>query len=161
MPFQIVRFDQGPVPATVGFATLGLSRFQLQSPRSGRGIRHELLMLVPDEHRDGPIPALLHQVSESVLRGRRALVRGDVIGPSGQLIPGSQMEALYVAMPAYFPDEFAIYEDGNEPVVVAWLVPISSREAAYVEQYGWSAFEDRLVDEDPDLVDFGRSSLEI
>jgi Suppressor of fused protein (SUFU). len=44
-------------------------------------------------------------------------------------------------------------------VVVAWLIPISVREARYVAEHGWSDFEDRLVEADPDLTDIYRESL--
>lgn len=159
MPFQIVRFAGGSGPGTVSFSTLGLSRIPLHSSVSGKEIRHELLVLTPDSLRDGPLPALIHQVAMIAVHSGHAFLRGDVVGPRGPLVPGSTLEAIYVAMPAYFPDEFASCEENGDPVAIAWLVPISAREADYAARNGWSAFEDRLVDADPDLTDFGRASL--
>lgn len=69
------------------------------------------------------------------------------------------MAAFYVAMPAYFPDEFATCQSPDGPIVIAWLVPISASEAQYVARSGWSAFEDRLVGQDPDLTDFTRKPM--
>jgi hypothetical protein len=161
MPFQIVRFDHGSGPHTVSFATLGLGRYPLPSPSTGRAIRHELLMLAPERLARGPLPSLIQQIGTAAIAGRRALLRGDVIGPHGPVVAGSQMGAFYVAMPAYFPDDFATCECEEGSVVIAWLVPISATEAEYVARRGWEAFEDRLVEQDPDLTDFGRQPMRL
>lgn len=161
MPFQVVRFDKGSSPGIISFATLGLGGFPLSSPTSGRAIRHELLMLAPKEMESSAIPSLLLQVGSAALQGRRALVRGDVIGPHGRLLPETSLEALYVTAPVYLPDEFATCEGEDGPVVVAWLVPISASEANYVANKGWDAFEDRLVEQDPDLTDFSRAAIQL
>lgn len=156
IPFQIVRFPLGSGPGTISFATLGLGRHPLRSPNSAVEIRHELLMLAPESLRDGVLPSLIQQVGEETVHSQRPLLRGDVIGPRGPLIQGSQMEALYVTQPVYFPDEFATCREEYGAVVIAWLVPISASEAHYILHHGWSDFEDRLVEQDPDLTDFGR-----
>lgn len=159
MPFQIVRFAGGSDADSAGYVTLGLSRHSLQSPVSDRLIRHELLMLAPDAVAPDLVVSLLLQIGTMSLRSGRALVRGNVIGPAGPVVPESDLTALYVTMPVYFPDEFATYSGADGDVVVAWLVPISTREADFVSLQGWNAFEDHLVDQDPDLVDFLRSSI--
>lgn len=159
MPFHVVRFGNGTGLAAVAFSTLGLSRFGLRSPASGREIWHELLMLVPETLRAGPIPGLLQQVGSSALDSGQALLRGDVLGPHGPLVPGSSMEALYVAMPAYLPDEFASCTEETRPIAIAWLVPISASEAEYVATRGWDEFEDRLVELNPDLTDLHRAPM--
>jgi hypothetical protein len=43
LPFQVVRFPQGGGTGTVSFATLGMSKYPLES-WSGKQIRHELLV---------------------------------------------------------------------------------------------------------------------
>jgi hypothetical protein len=161
MPFQIVRFPQGSGPGTISFATLGLGRYPLTSPDPDIEIRHELLMLAPESLRDGVLPSLIQQVGEETIHSQRPLLRGDVIGPRGPLIPGSQMEALYVTLPVYFPDEFATCEEDDHTIVIAWLVPISAGEAHYIVHHGWADFEDRLVEQDPDLTDFGRQPIRL
>lgn len=161
MPFQVVRYDQGSGPGTIGFSTLGLGRFPLSSPTSGRAIRHELLMIAPKTMESSAIPSLLLQVGSAAVKGRRALVRGDVIGPYGPLLPGTSLEALYVTSPVYFPDDFAIFEGDDQPVVIAWLAPISASEANYVASHGWDAFEGRLAEQGPNLTDFGREAMHL
>jgi hypothetical protein len=161
LPFQIVRFAENSGPNSVGYATLGLSRYPLTSPTSGKSIRQELLFLAPAALESDTVVSLLLQVGSMALDTGRALLRGDVIGPAGEIVPGSEMTALYVTMPVYFPDEFGTYADPDGDIVVAWMVPISDREAAFVAQHGWEAFEDRLVEADPDLVDIQRPGLKL
>jgi len=158
MPFQVVRFPRGSGGGTISFATVGLSRYPLVSP-SGQEIRHEVLMIVPAGLRDGPIPGLLQQLGMESLAADKPLLRGGVIGPRGALVPGSEMTAVYVAIPVYFPDEFAVCGEGNSAVVIVWLVPISTAEAGYVMEHGWRDFEQRLLESDPDLTDIYRTSL--
>lgn len=160
MPFQIAKYAKGSGPGTVAYSTLGLHRYALRSPSTGRDLRLELLLLVRDLP-SGTAPALLHQIAMSALTEGRAYVRGEVLGPQGPVVPGSKMEAFYVAIPAYFPDEFATCRAEGEAVAIAWLVPITAREAGYVAKHGWDAFEDRLVEADPDLTDLSRPSLRI
>ncbi len=104
---------------------------------------------------------LLQQIGMEALAADRPLLRGDVIGPRGELFAGSGLEAVYVAIPVYLPDEFAVCDEDGTEIVIAWLVPISSSETQYVREHGWRAFEDRLVESDPDLTDVFRASLPV
>ncbi|MEV4148370.1 suppressor of fused domain protein [Amycolatopsis sp. NPDC049691] len=136
-----------------------MSRHDLVSRTSGRQLRLELIT-------DGRLgefpPGLLGQVAEELLASHEALLRGDVVGPRGPLVPGSEMQALYAAIPVYQDDDFAAVDlaDGTRAAIV-WLVPISAGEAAYVASHGWKAFEDELVRHDPDLLDLGRAELPV
>lgn len=152
LPFQVVRFAPGALSGCVVFSTLGLSSTALSSRRSGKPVRHEFMMIVPERLREGPVPGLLQQVGLDVLASGTALLRGDVIGPRASLFAMSQMEALYAAIPVYLPDGFGHFDD----VVVVWLVPISRSEAEFVAGRGWPPFEERLIDVDPDLTDIDR-----
>ena len=159
MPFQVVRHPRGPFAGTRTFATLGLSRTELISERSGKRIRQELVLAVPEALRDCPWPGLLQEIATELLADGRALLRGEVIGPRGPLYRGSEMQALYASVPVYFPDSFHQCSTDDGDVAVVWLIPISRREEEYVRAHGWSAFEDRLVEQDPDLTDVQRPSL--
>lgn len=64
----------------------------------------------------------------------------------------SKMEALYAAIPVYLPNDFGQFDD----VVITWLVPVSRSEAEFVAARGWPAFEERMIDVDPDLTDVDR-----
>lgn len=159
LPFYVLRFNQVPLPGVVAYATLGLGRHAVESRVSDNWIRLELLILLREDQAEGPFPGILQDVALGSVLSGRPLLRGDVIGPHGPLVPGSAMEALYVTMPVYFADEFATATESGEQVVIAWLVPISVQEANFVGQHGWSAWEDLLVEVDPDLTDISRDSL--
>ena len=58
------------------------------------------------------MPGILQQVGLGVLAAERPLLRGEVVGPNGPLLPGSAMEAFYLALPVYLPDEFAWCDEG-------------------------------------------------
>ena len=154
MPFQVVRLAGGRLPGTVAFATLGLSHHRLRSPPSGRDVRLELLVLLPESWQEAPVPSLLLQVGTALLANHTAIRRGDVLGPRGPLfVPDATVEAFYTALPLYLPDEFATCAEDGYAVAIAWLVPITSLEAQYVAEHGWSSFEERLADHDPELSD--------
>jgi hypothetical protein len=155
-PFQVARYEVGKITGTVCFSTVGLSRHPLQSRRTNRQIRQELVMCVSDSLRAGPVPALLQQVGNRALSSGRPYLRGDVLGPSERLFVRSELTALYVTLPVYFPDEFAVVAEGDSNIAICWLVPISSGEADFVTSHGWGSFERLLEKEDPNLTDVYR-----
>ena len=134
MPWQVVRLERGPVEGSVTFATLGLNFYRLKSTGSATVIRHELLMLARNGAIPGNLPALLHQIAADAVSRGRAYLRGEVIGPRNRLFPGTELTALYVAIPVYFPDTF----NSIDGVIFAWLVPITTKEAAFVLAEGWT-----------------------
>jgi hypothetical protein len=162
MPFQIVRIEASAIDDAVIYATLGLSNFQLAAPSGRKQIRHELLVIARKNRLRSNLPAVLQQVAAESLLSGSAYVRGDVIGPREALFTGSDMTAFYVAIPVCFSDVFATIEiTGFGTVVFAWLVPITSPEAAFVAARGWEAFEDQLAEQQPDLLDLTRHSIAV
>jgi hypothetical protein len=161
MPFQIAQFGSAPIRDCEAFATIGLSSHPLEVREAERWTRLELLMIVRTGNGPTWIPSLLETVGARLVRARTAVLRGDVIGPRDALAPGSELTALYASSPAYLPDEFATCEvrDGVKCAIV-WLVPIGSRESAFVKNRGWLAFEEALVRENPDLVALDRAELD-
>lgn len=83
---------------------------------------------------------------------------GNVIGPRGALQAGASVSALYVALPVYLPDSFHVLA-GPEPIVFAWLVPITKSEADFVRAHGRDEFETALEAADPDLLDVSRKGI--
>jgi suppressor of fused protein SUFU len=160
MPFQIVRLESGPIAGTVTFSTLGLSFHPLKSATSSKTIRHELVMLVRADDIPKNLGPILQEVAaESISRGY-AYLRGEVIGPRGSLFLETELMALYVANPVYFPDDFfGATTDQLGRVVFACLIPITAHEANYVAANGWTKFEDMLLRADPDLLDLRRHSI--
>jgi hypothetical protein len=161
--FQVIGLPRGPVKGTAVLSTLGLSKHVMHSPYSGKQFRMELVMLFRES--DGPtnLPGILYDVGKGALRDHHGLSRGDVIGPRGPLRAGATVEALYSSAPAYFPESFHLYTptDGTLPVVLVWLVPITASEADFVRRVGWAPFETELERQDPDLLDFARSAIDL
>ncbi|MDR6120087.1 hypothetical protein QE370_003271 [Aeromicrobium sp. SORGH_AS981] len=158
-PFQVVKLSRGSDLESVAYSTLGLSRHVLRSPRSGRAIRQELMMLAPPALRHDVVVSLLLQVGLMALTNERALLRGEVIGPAGPITEGSRLMSFYITSPVYFPDELATYAGPAGQVVVPWLVPVSDAEA--VARAGWEALENEFVLRDPDLVDLHRPPMQV
>ncbi len=161
LPIPIGCFDQLPLRGSVAYATLGLSHHRLDGAgRDGQDVRMELLAMLNTGPRARLFPAIVVDVVSEMLTSHRALLRGEVIGPRGALWPGSQLEALYVTAPVYLDDSFAkvALGDGTD-CIIAWLVPISTREAAFVGTHGWRRFEELLATEDPDLLDPDREEM--
>jgi hypothetical protein len=160
VPFQVVTFEAGPIEGTRTFATLGLSHRRLALGAAGRTFRQELVMLAREEFGRRNLPGLLQQVGLQAIASGRGYLKGEVLGPRGQLFEGTALEAFYVAIPVYFPDGFHVFEPPTgDPIIVAWLVPITAREAQFVRDRGDEAFEDELLKHDPDLLDFQRASI--
>ncbi len=158
-PFHVVECRGGTWPNISFFATMGLARHSLQSS-SGKVIRHELFMGVPTSYGARNIPGLLHQIGTQCLEPHRPYLRGDVLGPAGVLLHDKHFEALYVTAPSCLPDDFAVcrIEDGTK-VVLAWLIPIMSSEAAFVRSSGWSAFEELMERKDVDGFNLDRPAV--
>lgn len=159
-PFSILRFEGGPIAKTVTHCTLGFSNFPVPSKVSDKLIRLELMFMARSDVGDRNIPAILHDICKQSMDSDSALLRGEVIGPQGRLFAEFEMEALYVASPVYLPDDFGYFikADGNVGAI-AWLVPITRREAEFIFEQGWPKFEDRLLTINPDLLDFRRASI--
>jgi hypothetical protein len=158
MPFQIVRLDGNDNKEEKYFSTLGLSNYPLQSSRTKKTIRCELVMC--SRNSSGTLPAILQDVGLELIQSGRALLRGDVIGPRNSLVRGSTMTALYASIPVQFPPNFGSCTiDKLGTVVFIWLIPIATDEVIFIEKNGWAAFEDLLEKENPDLNDICRASI--
>ena len=160
LPYHVVRYVGGPFDNTKTHSTIGLSKTLYHGGLDGKHIRFELFILTPNFFGDRNIPALLQQAAKPCIEHNQVYLKGEIIRYKGVLFEGYNMEALYVTHPAYFHEDFDIYwgEEGI-PIVQIWLVPITSKEAEFIRQNGWSKFEDLLIEKDPDLLDFSRGSI--
>ncbi len=157
LPFQIVRFDGRPEPGLTTFSTLGLSRHVVDLPT--RSVRQEVVMTVDRDFATPSITSVLATVGELVLQRHHGLLRGEVLPARDALAPTARLDALYAAAPAMLPDEFATFFGSEPPTVFVWLMPISNREADLIATHGWDWFEDRLVEQQPNLYDLARADI--
>lgn len=160
VPFQIIQLGGGTIEGVQTLVTLGLSNFPLCVGGTSRRLRQELMFMFRESEGPRTLPALLQQVAGEALERDQAYSVGEVIGPRNDLSAGSSLSALYVAMPVYLPDSFHVHESpALGSVVVGWLVPITSSEAAYVRVHGAPTFDHELARHDPDLLDFRRGGI--
>lgn len=159
LPFQVVLFEKSPLPSVRVLCTLGLSDVPLRVGQGTRRVRQELVAMFRET--DGPrnLPGILQQLAVEALAEDTAYALGEVVGPRGELRAGTTVSAFYTALPVYLPDSFHVCRSTLEPVVFAWMVPITDAEAAFARMRGRDAFEDALESTDPDLLDPSRISI--
>lgn len=162
MPFQVVQMSGGPYAGTVMFATLGLSNFPLPNGKVGdkaRMIRHELLIVVPDDAIPSNIAGIIQQAGLEAISRNAAYLCGEMLGPKGHIFEGYEPKALYASNPVHFPEGFwSVKADGVGDVALVWLVPMLDSEVQYLQANGWPLFEKKWEMDDPDLVDYRRTS---
>jgi hypothetical protein len=156
--YFVTHFANTPIRGATTFMTLGLSEHRLTQPSGS--IRQELLFAHYDRFQRVHADELITAVARERLESHRALLHGDVLGPAGPLAEDTEMEALYCCPPMYFDERLHVFEEeGVEPTVFVWLVPIWRQEAEFVRAHGHEQFEDLLEAKDPDLLDVKRASL--
>lgn len=158
MPFQVVRF-QGPISGVNVLGTAGISSVPLVLGQGTRVLRQELVLMFRADDGAQNLPGVLQQLGTDALAKNAAYSLGEVIGPRGPIVDGATVCAFYVATPVYLPDSFQVCRETPEPVVIAWLVPITDDEAKFVRAKGREAFERALELADPDLLDLRRASI--
>ncbi|MFI7596608.1 suppressor of fused domain protein [Actinoplanes sp. NPDC049681] len=158
---QVIRFgaDQ-PFTGVTTWATLGLSHHHL-AQSSGRGLHQELVMHLPNARQPANTAGVLFQMAGGLVQRGQGLAHGEVIGPRGRLFAGTELAALVASAPVYLPDSFAVCDTPAARVVLTWLIPLTAPEAWFAIEHGWRALETIFVDQDPDLTDLGRTSVQL
>lgn len=156
---DIVRFPDQPMPGAATYTTVGLSKVLLHED-SGH-IRQELLYAQEGERESYEAAYVLADTAERALDIGRPLPRGQVLGPAGPVLDGSELEAFICLNPGYFSEGLELYEDPSQdvPVLIVMLAPIAPDEALFVRRHGVDAFEDLFQAEDLNLLDWRRAPL--
>ncbi|WP_233237916.1 suppressor of fused domain protein [Bordetella sp. LUAb4] len=155
---RVVRFAGQPFPEASVYATVGLGRTVVDLPR-GRSMRQELLFATYDIYPASEVASFLLTFAGFVHSKGKALLRGDVVGPSTSLIPGVAANGVYASMPAIFPDGIVKYLGSSPPTIAIWLIPLVGSECESVKKDGWDYFENMLETRNPDLFDLDRPPL--
>jgi hypothetical protein len=158
LPFAIAQLDAQPASHANCFVTMGLSDAELQFP-SGNPMRQELVFACHRAQASRNVQGLLAAVALERTESGCAFARGDVEGPAGFMFPSTNLQALYASLPSYFPDGFSKDTHTSPSTHFMWMIPITAAEASFVARGGWSAFEDELVKQDPDLLDLNRTEI--
>jgi hypothetical protein len=78
-------------------------------------------------HVEAQISSFLLTLCDFILSKHKALLRGDVIGPSDPIVPGVSVNAIYAAIPDV--DGFATYSYTTPPTVFVRVIPLHGTEA--------------------------------
>jgi len=145
-----VPFEDVVVLATLGFSAVPIHMY-----------RQELLVLCYERFASGELVRSLIGTVQMVAAEGHPLQQGEVLAltPKGPIDENTSMVGFYSAVPTYFPDEFQLVEHDETPVDIGWLIPIYQSEINWIEHNGWEAFEDLLVEQDPDVLDLARPAL--
>ena len=155
---QVVRFRDRPAVGISTYVTIGLSYHILQMSE-GREVRQELVFATYDHFNTEGIASFLLTISDYIVKKHKALLRGQVVGPSDPIIHGISLNAVYAAIPVLFDDSFVTFDYTSPPTVFVWVLPLHASEANYVRHNGWDTFEHLLEEKDPDLLDLKRLPL--
>ncbi|MHA6853512.1 suppressor of fused domain protein [Ralstonia pseudosolanacearum] len=155
---QVVRFSGVPYEGASTFATLGLSDYVVDLG-GDRSVRQEFLFATRDCYPAEQVASFLVTFSSFVRSKQRALLRGDVIGPSTPLISGVAANGLYASNPVIFPEGVGTYSTSSPATVMVWLIPLVGSDSSLVKEVGWNRFEDLLEMQNPDLLDLNRDPL--
>jgi hypothetical protein len=152
---QVVRFADRPDAAVSTYATLGMSKHILPMNME-RSVRQELLFSTYDSYTASHVASFLLTFAQYIVSKQRALLRGDVVGPSAPLVSGSRATGVYASMPVLFQDGLATFRESSPATVIVWLLPLLASEAEWIRTKGWEAFEDQIEQLDVDFFDLGR-----
>ena len=159
-PLQVVQFDNQPFHGAVTFATLGLSHHTLQQDR-GPDIRMELLLGCDQRFVPWNPAGLLAAVAKDLIAKHQALRLGDVLGPAGPIKEGSSCHGFLCLAPGYYSEALEAFEESAPQTLFALLIPVTHDEIHFIWNHGWSAFQDRLAAQDPDVWNLERSSINL
>ena len=154
---QVGSFRDIPQPGVTTLVTLGLSKHILRTPR-GKNLRQELVTTAATKHDADRLGGFLSSLAESLARSHRAVLRGELLGPS-ESIAGTNMRSAYATVPSLFPEEFGQLDGTDPDTVFAWIIPVTDDEATFVRGHGWSRFETALEAREPDLFNLERASV--
>lgn len=161
---QIVHYEGGRFRDVESWSTLGMSRHVLTARDSEKPYVLEIFLAA--RKLPGQLTADLGRCVEWVARKmigeHQARLRGDVQKLPFTIGQASVLDHVYFANPVYYDEGFfsAGLESGGQTAGIVWLIPIGPREAAYVREHGWRAFEEKLERVDPDLFDLARNEMD-
>ncbi|WP_459616805.1 suppressor of fused domain protein [Bordetella sp. 2513F-2] len=160
LSIDIIEVDDSPYEGLVSYSTIGLFELDLrQDDGSPMSTQVELCAEAPHEQEEWG--GILSTAAFVLMRAGQAVRSGSVLPDCvSEYYPETTVPHLYLCAPYAWNDtEFPpVAFDGTQ---VNWLqvVPISEAERAYLEREGQEAFEDALVEADPDIYSLDRPSL--
>lgn len=157
-PIQVAGFFDQPFKDINTYSTIGLSEHRLVTA-TGKYIHQELVCTAYRNFAGEKIASFLSTFADSIVSSHKALLRGDVVGPTGPVILGSLLNSVYVAVPMIFPESFEVFDAAVPGIAFLWVIPIHEDEARFVRMNGWERFDELLEEKNPELWDLHRESV--
>lgn len=155
---QIALFKDTPRASVATYLSLGMSGDVL-SLSEAKKVRQELVLSVDTLSISSMLVSFLMSLCEAILARAKAVLRGEVIPLSRELVKRIGFDAAYCTIPVFFDNGFRTFEDSVPDTVMVWVIPIYRSEASYIETHGWESFEDLLERKDPDLFSLEREPV--
>lgn len=156
--FEVLSFEHAPNFGDRSLVTYGLSAHRLSCLETlGRNDRCvELMLCANGSYRAEELAALLIAVGTHVLDNHEIPCEHDILDGSGPVRSGgnSRFEHLYLTAPGYFEPDFQRCSLIDPPAEIVHLVPITSEERSIIRECGWQMFEDAVITQSIDLLDF-------
>lgn len=154
---SVFEYIGQPDSAATTLLTFGLSshQFRTRAPTAVT-LRTELMICANSEFDAKALSALLFAVSFDALVEHLMPAEHGVLPGSGPVLGAGnpRFEHLYFARPGFFPVKFQRVENILIPIDVMQLIPISTREKELISAEGWEAFEDLVIAQGIDLLEF-------
>lgn len=153
---EVSLFKEPFKPEIHTFSTLGLSKKILSI--GSKEVRQEFIFSAYDTYSIEHISSFLMTFAESIALSRKGLMRGDFV-EGKPLIKGASVTGIYASIPVLWPDEIQVFDESSPQTIIVWLIPITHKEAMFINKKGWNKFEDYLEGCDCDFWDLNRKSL--
>lgn len=155
---DILSCADRPSPGVTSYATIGMSCHDNQMTSGGKPLRVELLG-ASDSHMT-KFADMLSSCAFNVASGQYSLTPG-VIFPDivSAYEPEATMRHMLFVAPFLWGNEPT--EISDDDYTVAWLmaVPVSESEFEYARQHGTDALQDRLEQDDANVLDIHRKPV--
>lgn len=160
LSIDLLEIRDQPEEGLVSYSTLGLFESELRhDDGEPMKTRIELCADMPEDLQQWA--NVMATAAFALMRGGQAVRPGSVLPDCvAEFYPKSTTPHLYLCAPFAWNDgEFPRVE--FDAFMVNWLqvFPISQAELDYIEQHGGEAFEDQMLEHDPDIYDLTRKSL--
>ncbi|MGC2745541.1 MAG: suppressor of fused domain protein [Candidatus Angelobacter sp.] len=162
-------WGEGPIEQTIpGFRVLKIKSRTPKRPviymtygcftlESEEHIRHEFFLVSPKEERRHV--ETLTMLANFHADERYRLAIGSTVNIGDPWMPGSQCDHLLVSLPYCYGPKLEWLKLDNNCVQILWALPITAREAAFVELNGYDSLEQKFDEVTVDYVNPARSSV--
>jgi hypothetical protein len=147
--WSVDTYDDQPAEDAFTLATVGLCDTPLEQ---------ELLLCAWNAQKSDALYNTLFTVADELVTRGLPVDAGSLLELPAPIVPRSFLRHLFAFEPLYHFQEVPVIDTAAGPVQMLWLIPVTDKEAEFIEEHGPQAFDDLLAERDPDLLDLLRPS---